>query len=267
MSEINSERYAESPDVMPPSFPPESREAALEERLRADASEPRKRGRITSALLEFLTVMAIALLISVVLKTFVIQAFEIPSESMEDTLVPGDRIVVNKLVNDADDLNRGDVVVFIDPGEWLADVNEPDQPAWKDAIQTVGEAIGLLPQNAGNHLVKRIIGLPGDDVACCQGDGLLTVNGEPVKETYIKAGVTPSDQSFEVTVPDGHVWVMGDNRSNSQDSRYHQAVDGNGFVPIKNIEGRAWLRFLPFNRFGLLPDATDDFDAVPDPAQ
>lgn len=269
-TENTADRYAESPDVMPPSFPPESREVAVEQRVKGDEREerqPEKKRRWTSVILEFLTVISVALLISVILKTFFIQAFEIPSESMEDTFIPGDRIVVNKLANDADDLNRGDIVVFLDPGNWLADVPAPDRPAWQQTIQTIGEAIGLLPQNAGDHLVKRIIGLPGDNVACCTGEGLLTINGEPITETYIKPGVDPSNQEFDVTVPSGHVWVMGDNRSNSQDSRYHQVVDGTGFVPIKNIEGRAWLRILPFDRFGTLGDAGDVFDNVPDPAQ
>lgn len=266
------ERYAESPDVMPPSFPPQSREAAVEERVKGDQredapEEPKKKPRFFGLVLEFLTVISVALLISVILKTFFIQAFEIPSESMEDTFVPGDRIVVNKLANDADDLNRGDIVVFLDPGDWLANVPAPDRPAWQDAIQTIGEAIGLLPQNVGDHLVKRIIGLPGDNVACCNGEGLLTINGEPITETYIKPGVNPSDIEFDFTVPRGHVWVMGDNRSNSQDSRYHQIVDGSGFVPIKNIEGRAWLRILPFDRFGTLPGESDVFKNVPEPAQ
>lgn len=269
-SELDDDRFAESPETMPPSFPPDSRDAAREERKhhgdQVVEEEPERR-RIWSTILEFFTVISVALLVSVILKTFVIQAFEIPSESMEDTLIPGDRIVVNKMASDADDLHKGDVVVFLDPGGWLDNVEaEEDQPLWRDVLETTGEAIGLLPKNAGDHLVKRIIGMPGDLVESAGSGEPLTINGVPVDESrYLKSGVVSSEQAFSVKVPAGYVWVMGDNRPRSKDSRFQHSVNGFGFVPIENIEGRAWLRIYPLDRFETLPSATEVFSDVPRP--
>lgn len=266
-SEFDDDRFADSPEVMPPSYPPASRDAVGTEHGPDDeeTKDVSKARRIWSTILEFFTVIAVALLISVVLKSFVIQAFEIPSESMEDTLIPGDRIVVNKLADDADDLHRGDIVVFLDPGGWLGNtVTEEDQPLWRDALQTVGEAVGLLPKNSGDHLVKRIIGMPGDRVESAGPGEPLMVNGVPVDESvYLKSGVEPSEQAFSVKVPAGYIWVMGDNRPRSKDSRFQQSVNGFGFVPIENIEGRAWLRIFPFDRFETLPSGTGVFADVP----
>ncbi|MFY9263444.1 MAG: signal peptidase I [Actinomycetaceae bacterium] len=266
-SELDPDRFAEAPEVMPPSYPPGKRGTDEDKaEIVDDVDEKPTRGSsVLSLVLEFFTVVAVALLISVILKTFVVQAFEIPSESMENTMIPGDRILVNKLADDEDSLERGDLIVFIDPGNWLGDLPEPERGPFQEKLQIIGQAIGVLPQNSGEHLVKRIIGLPGDHVACCNDVGQLMINGEPINETYIKEGVVPSVENFDVTVPSGHVWVMGDNRSNSQDSRYHQAVEGFGFVPITNIEGRAWLRILPFDRFGRFDDVSDIFAEVPDP--
>lgn len=263
----------EEVEQMPPSFPPTSREAVNEERVNPQPSaeveegkEDRKRGRIGSFILEFLTVVALALLISAVVKTFFLQAFEIPSESMENTLVPGDRIVVNKLADSVQDLNRGDVVVFVDPGGWLNNSQADDESAVKKAMIGIGETIGILPQNTGNHLVKRVIGLPGDHVVCCNEEGMLTVNDAPIRENYISPGSAPSDQPFDVTVPQGHLWVMGDNRPRSKDSRFHQAATGFGFVPIQDVEGRAWAIFMPFDRMTRLGNPSSVFSAVPAPA-
>lgn len=245
-----SEVYASGPQA--------AEDAAVEE-------SPAKKA--WSFILEFLTVLAVALLAAVIIKTYFVQAFEIPSESMEETLVPGDRIVVNKLADSEEDLNRGDVVVFVDPGGWLDPVPQPERPAIQNFFINVGEAIGLIPQNVGDHLVKRIIGMPGDRVTCCGEDGRISVNGEPVSEPYLKPGVNPSDIPFDVTVPEGYVWVLGDNRANSADSRTHQMQDGFGFLPIQNIEGRAWLRMFPLDRFGTLDSATTSFENVPHPVK
>ncbi len=245
---------------MPPSYPPESRAVPS----RTEAAEVSTKKRIGSVVLEFATIIAIALLISVVIKTFFAQAFAIPSESMENTLIPGDRILVNKLADSEEDLNRGDVVVFVDPGNWLSDSAKPHYTGVQKALINLGELVGIVPQNVGDHLVKRIIGLPGDHVTCCN-DGLITVNDVPIMETYIKPGSAPSDTAFDVVVPDGHVWVMGDNRDRSKDSRYHQQATGFGFVPITNIEGRAWLTIYPLGRMGTIPSASEVFANVDSP--
>lgn len=258
MDDFNDDERA-----MPPSYPPShhpDQEAAPAQMTEEDSSRSG-----SSFILELATIIAVALLISVIVKAFFAQAFAIPSESMEDTLIPGDRIMVNKLADSADDLNRGDVVVFVDPGNWLAEVPEDDSPGWRKAISEFGQIIGLLPKNIGDHLVKRIIGMPGDHVVCCNEVGQITVNDVALDETYLKPGVAPSATPFDVVVPEDHVWVLGDNRPRSKDARFHQQETGFGFVPIRNIEGRAWLTIYPLNRFGTLPSAADVFAAVPEP--
>lgn len=266
------DRHEDEDQQMPPSYPPEnprehSAAAHEEHEARQQAEDEKSTSSKFGALaLEFVTIIAVALLISVIIKTFIAQAFAIPSESMEDTLIPGDRILVNKLADDEDDLNRGDLVVFVDPGNWLDDEPEENRSGWQQVLIDVGEAIGLVPQNVGDHLVKRIIGMPGDHVVCCNEEGLITVNGEPIRETYLKPGVTASDSAFDVTVPEGHVWLLGDNRSLSKDARFHHRATGFGFVPMSNIEGRAWLTVYPLDRFGTIPSASHIFENVPDPS-
>jgi signal peptidase I len=108
-----------------------------------------------------------------------------------------------------------------------------------------------------------VIGIGGDRVKCCTAAGNLTVNGVELKETYLDQGVRPSEVAFDVVVPKGKLWVMGDNRSNSRDSRYHASSEGNGFVPVDNVVGRAWAIFYPFSRFGGIPSASSVFSSVP----
>lgn len=239
-----------APEEMPPSYPPKRR--------------PKQ--SLPAFLGEMAMVIAAALLISVLVKTFLVQAFYIPSPSMTHTLEVGDRIIVNKLANSPEEIHRGDVVVFVDPGGWLRQrpETEPSQPM--KILTTVGETIGIIPKNSGHHLVKRVIGVGGDHVSCCGNDGRLQINGEPIDEPYLRDGGPPSTFEFEVTVPEGHVWVMGDNRSNSEDSRAHMGQPGGGFVPVDNIEGRVTLIMLPFDRFGPLDSAEDTFKGVPAPS-
>ncbi|MDD7464749.1 MAG: signal peptidase I [Actinomycetaceae bacterium] len=283
---FTDDRFAQVPDVMPPSFMPvgdKRKKRAAAERAQSqreqsqrsakslsDASstplidgEVRPRRSVLINMLQWLSLVAVGVLIAVIVKTFFIQSFVIPSGSMENTLRPGDRIYVNKLVNQADELHRGDVVVFRDPGGWLRGVHQPQQNQASQIFTKVGETIGLVPTDLGTHLVKRIVGVGGDRVKCCSDDGKITVNGVPIEEPYIRAGVNPSDMPFDVTVPKGYLWVMGDNRSNSQDSRYHHQETGFGFVPVANVEGRAWLIFYPFDRFGRIPSAGSTFAQVP----
>ena len=235
------------------------------DRLRAEAegtaaARPAKRGWLR----ETAIVVVSALVLSVIIKTFLVQAFFIPSGSMEDTLAVGDRVLVSKLAPGPLDVNRGDVVVFVDPGGWLDPV-----PDTRNAFQRGAEEfltfVGLLPQNAGEHLIKRVIGLGGDTVECCDDDGRLVVNGVSIEEPYLKPGVTPSDREFSVTVPEGHLWLMGDNRSNSQDSRSHQGSSGGGAVPMSNVVGTAMLILWPVDHWTVLRNPGDTFAAVPDP--
>ncbi|MCI6574941.1 MAG: signal peptidase I [Actinomycetaceae bacterium] len=275
------DRFAQEPEVMPPSFAPtparrRRREAERDAQMRRATESPatplldgeqQPRRSFLVNLLQWVSLVAVGVLIAVIVKTFFIQSFVIPSGSMETTLMPGDRIYVNKLANEADELHRGDVVVFRDPGGWLAGVQQPQQSPAAQVLTKVGETVGLVPSDVGTHLVKRIIGVGGDHVICCTDTGQITVNGLAISEPYVRAGVNPSDVPFDVTVPKGYLWVMGDNRSNSQDSRYHQQKTGFGFVPVSNVEGRAWLIFYPFDRFGWIASGESAFAQVPSNAQ
>ncbi|MFH5822483.1 signal peptidase I [Georgenia sp. AZ-5] len=256
-------------DVMPSSFPPGA-PRAMPPRPEVPAAgedgppQPAKKQRRGGWLREGLTVMVSALVLSILIKTFLAQAFWIPSGSMEDTLAVGDRVMVNKLVPGPFELQRGDIVVFVDPGGWLGELPEDTRPEWQQTVTEVLTFIGLLPQDAGHHLIKRIIGLPGDQVACCAEDGRLTVNGEPIEEPYLKDGTAPSEATFTVTVPEGHVWLMGDNRSNSEDSRAHLGDPGGGMVPIDSVVGRAFVVLWPADHFTILNTPEETFAEVPE---
>lgn len=239
----------------------------------APGSDGRSRGRAAAgaagaAIREFVVVVAMALALSFVVKTWLMQAFYIPSGSMEDTLILNDRVVVNKLVPGVVDLQRGDIVVFEDPGDWLSTVPEVSDGPVRDGVERVLSFVGLLPNTSDNHLIKRVIGLPGDTIVCCDSEGRLTVNGVPVTEPYIKPGDVPSSITFDITVPAGKVWVMGDHRSDSEDSRFHDpdGTGAEGSVPVANITGRAVAIVWPFGRGGWLsrPEAT--FATVPAPS-
>lgn len=234
-------------------------------RRRREARHARRRGGVVGALREGVVVVGTALVLSLLIKTFLAQAFYIPSESMEQTLVRDDRVLVSLLTPGPFDLQRGDVVVFRDPGGWLDPALQPERSGMSQAAVDVLTFVGVLPQDAGEHLIKRVIGLPGDHVVCCDADGRLTINGEPVDETYLPEGTVPSTLTFDVTVPEGRIWVMGDNRGFSQDSRYHQDLPGNGTVSTDMVVGRAVLLFWPLDRFTTLSDHPEVFDVVPAP--
>jgi signal peptidase I len=220
-------------------------------------------GTILSLVRETVTVVVIALGLSLLIKTFLVQAFFIPSESMENTLLIGDRVLVSKLTPGPFDLDRGDVIVFKDPGGWLTVPPKPKDGAIRDGFRDVMTFVGLLPADSGDHLIKRVIGLPGDKVACCDSKGRVTVNGKAVDEPYLFPGDQPSEQDFSVTVPAGRLWVMGDHRHVSQDSRFHPEV-ADGTVAIDDVVGRAWVVVWPFDRAKLL-GTPDSFDQVPAP--
>ncbi|WP_278237058.1 signal peptidase I [Isoptericola sp. AK164] len=228
----------------------------------AVAEDSRSRG--LGLLRETAIIVVSALVLSWLIKTFLVQAFYIPSSSMEDTLQIGDRVMVSRLVPDALDVNRGDVVVFQDPGGWLPPYEEPDRGPVGNALRGAATFVGLLPQDAGDHLIKRVVGTPGDTVACCDDDGRVTVNGEPVDESeYLADGAVPSQTTFEHEVPEGMLFVMGDNRQNSQDSRYNTGKPGGGFVPLDNVVGNAFVIMWPFEDARLLRNPADVFADVP----
>ncbi len=189
------------------------------------------------------------------------QAFSIPSDSMQNTLQQGDRVLVDKLTPwFGSEPERGEVVVFHDPDNWLA--GEPT--ANPNALQTVLSWIGLMPSAEEKDLIKRVIGVGGDTVEC-KGSGPLTVNGKALnEESYVYPGNTPCSVDedggqFKVKVPKGMIWVMGDHRQNSKDSRYNQMDKHHGMVPVDKVVGRAIVKAWPINRWGTLP-VPDTFD-------
>lgn len=201
-------------------------------------------------------------MLSLILKTFFFQSFWIPSGSMEPTLQLDDRILVTKWRPGPLDLRRGDVVVFADPGGWLPATEEPELTG----LALVGNRIltftGLLPENAGEHLVKRVVGLPGENVVCCDADGYITIDGEPLQEPYLPEGIDPSLTEFDITVPDNYLWVMGDNRPSSADSRAHQGKPGGGSIPISSLVGTTFATVWPFENFGGIGNPYEDPDRV-----
>ena len=226
---------------------------------------PAQRGRLASWLRETSIIVVSALLLSMLIKTFLVQSFFIPSGSMEDTLAIGDRVLVSKLTPGPFDLHRGDIVVFKDPGGWLQP--KPDHRSGPEkAVTNALTFVGLLPQDSGEHLIKRVIGLPGDTVACCDEQGRVSVNGVSIDEPYLADGAVPSEMDFSVVVPPDRLWVMGDNRQNSQDSRYKQGDPGGGSIPLHNVVGVAFLTLWPADRWGVLRNPGDTFRDVPDPS-
>lgn len=210
-------------------------------------------------------IFVVALLVSFLIKTFLVRSFFIPSSSMEQTLQIDDRILVNELVPNLVDIERGDVVVFRDPGGWLPPTAKVEQPPLIAAVDFVLSAVGLSASDSDDHLIKRVIGLPGDRVVCCNALGQMTVNGVPLNEPYVTlpAGVTNvSKDAFDVTVPANSLWVMGDNRYNSKDSRYNGETPLKGFVPIENVVGRAFVVSWPVSNWAWLGNYPDVFDGV-----
>ncbi|WP_380169810.1 signal peptidase I [Kineococcus sp. DHX-1] len=215
-----------------------------------------RRPGVLAAVRELVLVVAVAVVVSLVVKTFLLQVFWIPSGSMEQTLDVGDRVVVSKLTPGPFALHRGDVVVFADPGDWLT--GQPPAPQ-RGPLARALATVGVLPQDGNDHLVKRLVGLPGDHVVCCDDQGRLSVNGVAVDESgYLAAGARPSEKAFDVTVPAGDLWVMGDNRQDSSDSRKH------GFLPEDDVVGRAELVVWPLSHWSRLatPSAFDDVPAA-----
>jgi len=192
-----------------------------------------------------------ALVLALVIKTFVVQAFYIPSSSMENTLEIGDKVLVNKLVYDFRSIHRGDIVVFNGDGSWDAVPVRPKPPLSRlwDAVS------GLFGTPPGAHdYIKRVIGIPGDHVVCCDRQHRITVNGVPLNErSYLYPGNEPSAAPFNITVPPGRLWVMGDHRGVSEDSRGHMNDPGNGTVPEDHVIGRAFWIIAPISRWRILP--------------
>lgn len=204
--------------------------------------EPRHDGSVWRDMAAWVVLPVVAVLL---IRIFVIGCYAIPSESMLGTIAPGDKVATLKIAPWFSRLYRGDIVVFRDPANWLADKG-------RDGF-------------GGSYLIKRLIGLPGDVVECSGAGQPIKVNGVAIDEhAYLRDGVAPSAFAFRVEVSSGHVFVMGDNRSNSADSRYHQDDGDHGLVPVDDVVGVAIVRYWPIGRIGTLPGHADVFAQVPD---
>lgn len=245
----------------------ETAESAEDRVASGDGSDAGSRSRgVKIFLRDILLIFLAALLISFLIKTFLIRSFFIPSESMEDTLIRNDRIIVNQLEPSLVPVTRGDIVVFKDPGGWLTPQIEPVQNPVIQAIDTALSFVGLSAPDSNDHLIKRVIGLPGDHVVCCDVDGHLTVNGTAITEPYTKipAGETKATRDdFDITVPADSLWVMGDNRYQSADSAFHHEKDpGREYVPYSDVVGRAVVITWPVDRWTWLGDYPEVFKDV-----
>jgi len=217
----------------------------------AGPARPAKPAKKKSFWRELLTIVVAAATLTLVVKGFVVQVYRIPSASMENTLLIGDRVLVNKLIYHFRGIARGDIVVFSGQDSWGPPAAPPPGDPVLRVFDDVLSDIGL--HSSQTYYIKRVIGLPGDTVACCT-DFKVTVNGVPLNEgSYIYPGNAPSAFSFKTTVPAGYVWVMGDHRGDSEDSRYHPNEVGGGAIPENEVVGRAFLVIWPPSQFRDLP--------------
>ncbi len=192
-----------------------------------------------------------ALILTLIIKTYFIQAFFIPSGSMQNTLAISDRVLVNKIVYDTRSIHRGDIVVFSGDGSWNPSTPPPSSNFFAKFGESVASMFGFAKNQ--NDYIKRVIGVPGDHVACCDAQGRVTVNGVPLNEkSYLYPGNPPSEQRFSITVPAGSLWVMGDHRDVSWDSRGHRYYPGGGSVPESAVVGRAFVVIWPLSQWTIL---------------
>jgi signal peptidase I len=214
----------------------------------------RRRRRPASLLRELPMLVVVAVVIALLIKTFFVQAFFIPSGSMEQTIGIGDRVLVDKFTPwFGAKPERGEVVVFRDPGGWLQHKPKNDPPPGIKQLKQAMVFVGLMPANDEQDLIKRVIGVGGDTVACCDPSGRVTVNGVPLDEPYIYPGNAPSTLPFSVKVPKGRLWVMGDHRGDSADSRAHQDRPYQGTISEDDVVGRAFTVAWPVGRWRTLP--------------
>jgi len=206
--------------------------------------------------LEVTYIFVIATVVSLLVKVLLVQAFFIPSGSMEPILhgcercANNDRVLVNKLTTRMGGVHRGDIVVFRDSDGWLQGAPSSATPEKQSPVHEALAFLGFAPSSSENHLVKRVIGVGGDTV---EGrGGKVYVNGTLIEEPYVFPGNSASDTDFQVTVPTEKLWVMGDHRNASADSRFHQGGPGKGFVPVEEVVGRAFAIVWPLGRVGSL---------------
>ncbi len=213
-----------------------------------------------------LLILALFALVAVwLVTTFVARSFSIPSGSMEDTLLVGDRVLVERITPRFGTIERGDIVVFDGTDSFSPEIDASESGnVVTRALAPLTQLLGFGPARE-TDFIKRVIAVGGDHVVCCDAQGRLTVNGVAIDEPYVRSGDVPSEISFDVVVPEGRLWVMGDHRGSSADSRAHLGDPGGGTVSVDRVIGRAFVVSWPFSRWGTLGDPVT-FDAVPDPA-
>jgi signal peptidase I len=252
---------ASGPDGSRSTTPPDTGSSGTDSAAPEPGTAERKR-RPLPWWQELIALLATAFILALLVKTFFLQAFYIPSASMEPTLMTNDKILVEKVSYWNGDIHRGDIVVFDDPGGWLSNADEAHADNF---LQRGLEIVGLYP--TGGHLVKRVIGLGGDTVSCAGPNARLRVNGVPLDESYLPDNVRPCaaaatmpNRTFSVPVPEDHLWVMGDNRANSADSTAHLGSPGGGAVPADDVVGKVWAIVWPASRAGFVsrPDTFDN---------
>lgn len=232
-----------------------------EDRSRGRGRRRRREGLPVWA--DTLVTMVVAVVIAVLVKTFLIQPFYIPSASMNPTLLQDDKILVSKLSPGVLPLERGDIIVFEDPADWIPG-DATENPTLRVRVMMLLSTIGLAPDPSQDHLVKRLIGMPGDHVVCAEEGARLQVNGKEISESYINQDTAACQGAFDVTVPAGKVWVMGDNRFASADSAWHHIHGEEAFVDIDDITGKAVVIFWPAGRWSGLGGGEASFDGVPE---
>jgi signal peptidase I len=213
-----------------------------------DVSGPRSGPARRLAVLLVVTAVVVALV-----RSLLVQSFVVPTGSMTPTVRPGDRVLVSRLSHlTGADVHRGDVVVFDGAG-----VFEPLPAAAGSSLASAGRAVASalgLPVGSSDY-VKRVVGLPGERVVCCDRQGRITVDGVALTEPYLAPGEAPSTVRFDIVVPPGRLWVLGDHRSDSADSRAHLGDPGGGTVPIGHVVGRVTGIYWPLSRAGGLAAA------------
>jgi signal peptidase I len=261
---MSSDRPGGPADVVPGDAGEPGRHRAAEplpvshfsRRLRRKEQQAKK----GSLLRELPVLLVIAFLLALLVKTFLVQAFFIPSGSMEKTLhgcpgCTGDRVLVNKVPYWFGEPEPGDIVVFKGPDTWSPEIQVEEPSNWlSGALLWVGRTVGVAPPSE-DDFIKRVIATGGQTVECCDAEGRVTVDGEPLDEPYIYENTAMSDRAFEpVTVPDDRLWVMGDHRSASADSKAHVDDKYSGTVGVDDVIGKASVIVWPPSRIGLLDD-------------
>ena len=240
-----------------------------EEGADADMSKSQSSAKKGSFWKELPILIVVALVLAFVIRTWVMQAFYIPSSSMENTLLVGDRVLVNKVVYQIRDIERGEVIVFNGDGSWddptVVQPPESSNPISR-GFTWVQQQLGAAP--TGKEYIKRVIALPGDTVECCDDQNRVLVNGVPLEEdAYLFPDSVASHSEFgPIEVPEGHLWLMGDHRAISYDSRANQNNPGGGAVPIDHVVGRAFVIIWPFSQAGSLsvPPSFDELNDADD---